>query len=597
LSGSSSSLVGTLNRGNSGLGCEAFAFSTKHQSLLGVAVRLFKTVAGLRCYLNRCRSGQPLFDRSATGTSASTEAAGSIGLVPTMGSLHAGHLSLIQKARRENQLIVVSIFVNPLQFAPTEDFQQYPRTLEQDQALCEQAGVDVIFAPSVGEMGVGSRESGVGSRESAIKTQNSKLSSNAAQSATQNSLPLPYPTQVMPPEAMLSVLCGRSRVGHFQGVATIVTKLLNIVQPQRAYFGQKDAQQLAMMQRLVADLNLPVTIVGCPTVREPSGLAFSSRNQYLTAEQRAQAAVLYRGLRAAEQAFRSGDRVSEMLVKAVKTELESIPAIAPEYIELVHPSTLEPLAMVEETGLLAIAVRVGETRLIDNLVLSARKPIVAIDGPAGAGKSTAARQAAQVLDLLYLDTGAMYRALTWLVLQSGIAIDDEPSIAELVSQCEIAISGEPAAISVAIDGQDVTQVIRSLEVTSNVSAIAAQPIVRHALVRQQRRYGKDGGIVIDGRDIGTYVFPDAELKLFLTASVQERARRRQQDLKNQGKDEIGLDELEQAIYDRDRKDSTRALAPLRQAEDAIEIQTDDLSIAEVVDRIVQLYQERTTVRV
>jgi len=583
------------------LGCEAFAFSTKHQSFLGVAVRLFKTVAGLRCYLNRCRSGQPLFDRSATGTSASTEAAGSIGLVPTMGSLHAGHLSLIQKARRENQLIVVSIFVNPLQFGPTEDFQQYPRTLEQDQALCEQAGVDVVFAPSVGEMGVGSREWGVGSGESALKTQNSKLSSNAAPSATQNSLPLPlpltYPTQVIPPEAMLSALCGRSRVGHFQGVATIVTKLLNIVQPQRAYFGQKDAQQLAMMQRLVADLNLPVTIVGCPTVREPSGLAFSSRNQYLTAEQRAQAAVLYRGLRAAEQAFRSGDRVSEMLIKAVKTELGSIPAIAPEYIELVHPSTLEPLDMVEETGLLAIAAHVGRTRLIDNLVLSARKPIVAIDGPAGAGKSTAARQAAQVLDLLYLDTGAMYRALTWLVLQSGIAINDEPSIAELVSQCEIAISGSPAAISVAIDGQDVTQAIRSLEVTSNVSAIAAQPIVRHALVRQQRRHGKDGGIVIDGRDIGTYVFPDAELKLFLTASVQERARRRQQDLKNQGKDEISLDELEQAIYDRDRKDSTRALAPLRQAEDAIEIQTDDLSIAEVVDRIVQLYQARTSIKV
>jgi pantoate ligase/cytidylate kinase len=346
------------------------------------------------------------------------------------------------------------------------------------------------------------------------------------------------------------------------------------------------------MQQLVTDLNLPVTIVGCPTVREASGLAFSSRNQYLTAEQKEQATALYRGLCVAKQAFHSGDRVSEVLLKAVKTELECVPAITPEYIELVHPSTLEPLDMVKETGLLAIAARVGDTRLIDNLVLSARKPIVAIDGPAGAGKSTAARQAAQVLDLLYLDTGAMYRALTWLVLQSGIAVDDEPSIAELVSQCEIAISGAPSSVSVAINGQDVTQAIRSLEVTSKVSAIAAQPTVRHELVQQQRRYGKNGGIVIDGRDIGTYVFPDAELKLFLTASVQERARRRQQDLKNQGKDEISLDELEQAIYDRDRKDSTRALAPLRQAEDAIEIQTDDLSITEVVDRIVQLYAVR-----
>jgi pantoate ligase/cytidylate kinase len=385
-------------------------------------------------------------------------------------------------------------------------------------------------------------------------------------------------------------------LGHFQGVATIVTKLLSIVQPQRAYFGQKDAQQLAIIQRLVEDLNLPVAIMGCPIVREASGLAYSSRNQYLTAAQKEEAAALYRGLRLAEQAFRSGERVSDMLTKMVKTELEHVPAIAPEYIELVHPLTLEPLDMVEETGLLAIAARIGGTRLIDNLVLSARKPIVAIDGPAGAGKSTVARQVAHVLDLLYLDTGAMYRALTWLVLQSSIAIDDEPSIAELVSQCEIELSGHPSSVSVSIDGQNVTQAIRSLEVTSNVSAIAAQPIVRHELVRQQRRYGKDGGIVIDGRDIGTYVFPDAELKLFLTASVQERARRRQQDLKNQGKNDISLDELEQAIYDRDRKDSTRALAPLRQAEDAIEIQTDDLTVAEVVDRIVQLYQDRATIK-
>jgi pantoate ligase/cytidylate kinase len=553
-------------------------------------VRLFKTVAGLRCYLDRYRSGQPLFDRSATGEPDAAVA--SIGLVPTMGSLHVGHLSLIQKARRENQLVVVSIFVNPLQFGPTEDFHQYPRTLEQDRALCEQAGVDVIFAPSAEEMGVGERAEGrrqeaeaageaEGAGEAELKTQNLKLKT-----------PFPSSTQVIPPEAMTAILCGRSRVGHFQGVVTIVTKLFNIVQPHRAYFGQKDAQQLAILQRLVLDLNLPVTIVACPTVREATGLAFSSRNQYLTAAQKEQAVVLYRGLRAAEQVFRSGEHVSDVLIKTVKTELERIPAIAPEYIELVHPSTLEPLDMVKETGLLAIAARLGSTRLIDNLVLSARQPIVAIDGPAGAGKSTVSRQVADELNLLYLDTGAMYRAVTWLVLQSSIAVDDEPSIAELVSQCEIAVSGHPSSVSVSINGQDVTQAIRSLEVTSKVSAIAAQATVRHELVQQQRRYGKDGGIVIDGRDIGTYVFPDAELKLFLTASVQERARRRQQDLKNQGKGEISLDELEQAIYDRDCKDSTRTLAPLRQADDAIVIQTDNLSIAEVVGRIVQLYAER-----
>ena len=617
--------------------CEAFAFSAKHQSFLGVTVRLFKTVAGLRCYLNRYRSGQPLsFDRANLDRSVIGEAISaadvSIGLVPTMGSLHVGHLSLIQKARQENQLVVVSIFVNPLQFGPTEDFQQYPRTLEQDQALCEQAGVDVIFAPSAREMGVGGQEPGSESGEPGIqltdaineaeahygkshqpasRTHHLPLFNVGVRSAAQNSTPYfsdltprPAPTQVMPPKAMLSGLCGRSRVGHFQGVATIVTKLLNLVQPQRAYFGQKDAQQLAIIQRLVEDLNLPVAIVGCPIVREPSGLAYSSRNQYLTPEQKTQAAALYHGLSQAEQAFRAGERSAEALLKTVQAILEPVTAIVPEYIELVHPSTLEPLEMIEESGLLAIAGRLGSTRLIDNILLSSRKPIVAIDGPAGAGKSTVSRQVAQRLDLLYLDTGAMYRALTWLVLESGVAIDDEPSIAELASQCEIELDAQPTpiekqatAISVSVNGQDVTQAIRSLEVTSKVSAIAAQPIVRNELVRQQRRYGKNGGIVIDGRDIGTYVFPDAELKLFLTASVQERARRRQQDLKNQGKDTISLDQLEQAIYDRDLKDSTRALAPLRQAEDAIEIQTDNLSIAEVVDQIVQLYQKRALIKV
>ena len=240
-------------------------------------------------------------------------------------------------------------------------------------------------------------------------------------------------------------------------------------------------------------------------------------------------------------------------------------------------------------ALLAIAARIGSTRLIDNVLLCSRLPIVAIDGPAGAGKSTVARQVAQQLGLLYLDTGAMYRALTWLVLQSGIAIDDEPAVAELVSQCEITISGEPTSVQVQIDGQDVTQEIRSLEVTANVSAIAAHPAVRQELVHQQRRYGQGGGIVIEGRDIGTNVFPDAELKIYLTASVQERARRRQQDLKNQGKGEISLDQLEQSIYDRDRKDSTRTLAPLRKAADAIEIQSDGLTIQQVIDRIAQLY--------
>nr|WP_225938776.1 bifunctional pantoate--beta-alanine ligase/(d)CMP kinase [Kovacikia minuta] len=614
-------------------------------------MRLFTTVAGLRCYLEMHRSGRHLeeallFEASPIG------AAPEVGLVPTMGALHAGHLSLIQRARRENKIVVVSIFVNPLQFGPSEDLQRYPRTLERDKAICEEAGVDVVFAPTVEEMRVGGEKAeGRGQRaeerEPGVRSQEpeAEKAEGRGQGAEDGGdrgedpfptphFPLPTPhfrtqnlklktqnsttTQVVPPDAMTSVLCGRSRIGHFQGVATIVTKLLNLVQPDRAYFGQKDAQQLAIIQQMVADLNLPVEIVPCPTVREPNGLALSSRNQYLTDEQRQQAAVLYRGLHQAELAFRAGEQISTKLIELVKAELTTMAEIVPEYIELVHPTTLVPLTKVEDTGLLAIAARLGSTRLIDNILLSKRKPTIAIDGPAGAGKSTVARQVAQQLNLLYLDTGAMYRALTWLVLQSGIAIDDEPAVAELVSQSEIVFRSQESGVRsqkpelteletqnasptphtphptprILINGQDVTDAIRSLEVTSQVSAIAAQPFVRKELVKQQQRYGKGGGIVAEGRDIGTFVFPDAELKIFLTASVQERARRRQQDLKNQGRGDISLDELEQAIYERDRKDSTRALAPLRKAADAIEIQSDHLTISEVVQQIVQLYSDR-----
>jgi pantoate ligase/cytidylate kinase len=251
---------------------------------------------------------------------------------------------------------------------------------------------------------------------------------------------------------------------------------------------------------------------------------------------------------------------------------------------------LSRVEYVEEQGLLAIATRLGSTRLIDNCLLRQRLPIVAIDGPAGAGKSTVARLVAQALGLLYLDTGAMYRSVTWLVLQAGIAVTDQPAIAELVSRCTLELRPEASGTQIWVNGQNVTQAIRSPEVTAQVSAISAQPAVRRALVQQQRRYGRRGGIVIEGRDIGTYVFPDAELKIFLTASVQERARRRQLDLYDQGHSQISLDELEQAMSERDQKDSTRTLAPLYKAADAIELPTDGLSISEVVDRIVKLYE-------
>ncbi len=513
-------------------------------------MRLFTTTAGLRCYLERHRSGAE------------------VALVPTMGALHAGHLSLIERARRENALVIVSIFVNPLQFGPTEDFQHYPRQLEEDRHLCEQVGVDAIFAPTAVEL--------YGNR---------LLTSDTSAELT----------QVVPPATMTSVLCGGSRKGHFQGVTTVVTKLLNLVQPERAYFGQKDAQQLVIIRRMVADLNLPVEIVACPIVREESGLALSSRNQYLTPSQKTQAPVLFRALQQAEEAFRSGERDRTILIEAVKSELASVSDIQVEYVELVHPITLKPLDQVEDRGLLAIAARFGSTRLIDNVVLQNRKPIVAIDGPAGAGKSTVTCKVANALGLMHLDTGAMYRAVTWRVLEAGIHLEDESAIAELVSQSEISLAineicGAPTRVW--IDAQEVTQAIRSPKVTANVSAIAAQPAVRRELVKQQQRWGCKGGIVAEGRDIGTHVFPDAELKIFLTASVQERARRRQQDLKDQNYPDVSLEQLERDIQQRDLRDSTRALAPLRKAADAIEISTDGLNIAEVTERIVSLYHQK-----
>lgn len=520
-------------------------------------MRLFKTVAGLRCHLGQLRSGQIATEQDVASPSCFPLDC-SVGLVPTMGALHAGHLSLIRQARQENDWVVVSIFVNPLQFGPNEDFQKYPRTLEHDIDLCQQARVDVIFAPAAEEL--------YGTGQDAV-------------------------TQVIPPLNMMAELCGRSRLGHFEGVATVVTKLFNIVQPDRAYFGQKDAQQVAILRRLVADLNLPVELVACPIVRELDGLALSSRNQYLSQQQRSEATAIYRGLQRAEAAFRAGARLRETLIDAVKTELQDC-AIEPEYIELVHPDTMQPLQQIEDAGLLAAAAWLGSTRLIDNLILRNRQPILAIDGPAGAGKSTVVRQVAQVLGLLYLDTGAMYRAVTWLVLQAGIDINDEAGIAELVSQCQIDISGNPAMTRVVINGQDVSYAIRSPEVTAQVSAVSAQAEVRRELVKRQQSYGRRGGIVMDGRDIGTCVFPDAELKIYLTASVQERARRRQQDLKNQNQGEVSLLELEQLIYERDLKDSTRRFAPLRKAADAIEIQTDALTIDEVVSKIVTLYQQK-----
>jgi pantoate ligase/cytidylate kinase len=508
-----------------------------------MTVRLFNTIAGLRSYLHDSRQNHQ-----------------TIGLVPTMGALHQGHESLIRRAVAENEQVVVSIFVNPLQFSPDEDLNRYPRQLEADLRLCEQLGVDVVFAPTPQLMGIGD------DTYSAISSQT---------------------TVIVPPTAMTSVLCGLTRPGHFVGVATIVVKLLNIVNPDVAYFGEKDAQQLAIIRRFVADLNIPVEICPCPIIREASGLALSSRNQYLSAEEKEQATVLYRSLQAAKQAFTGGENQADVLISLVKQELATVSTLQPQYVELVDPQTLTPLSEIKAAGLLAIACYLGSTRLIDNIILCHRKPIIAIDGPAGAGKSTVTKRVAEALGLLYLDTGAMYRAITWLVMKWGIDVEDQAAIAELVATAHLELN----ANQVTINDEDVTQAIRTPEVTAKVSIIAAQGAVRKKMVKLQQQYGKTGGIVAEGRDMGIHVFPDAKLKIFLTASPQERAKRRLQDLKNQGETDIDLNQLEAEISKRDYLDSNRKIAPLTKADDAIELNTDGLTIEEVTEKIINLYLE------
>jgi pantoate ligase / CMP/dCMP kinase len=257
-----------------------------------------------------------------------------VGFVPTMGALHIGHRSLIDRSKSENDITIVSIFVNPLQFGAGEDLDRYPRQLEIDRQFCAELGVDAIFAPLPDTIGTH-----------------------------------PNITTILPPAAMISGLCGRTRVGHFQGVATIVGKLFNIIQPDRAYFGEKDAQQLAIIRRLSKDLNYPIEIIGCPTVRETSGLAYSSRNQYLTPAERDRAAVIYRALQRGKSIFDGGNRQATDILAAVTNELSTVPELAIEYVELVDANDLQPLTTVDRSALLAIAAKIGTTRLIDNITL------------------------------------------------------------------------------------------------------------------------------------------------------------------------------------------------------------------------------------
>ena len=263
----------------------------------------------------------------------------SVGLVPTMGYLHEGHLTLMRRARAEQEFVIATLFVNPLQFGPQEDYAVYPRDLERDSQLAASTGIDVLFAPEVDEM----YPAGKGKTLTFV---------DVAQ--------------------ITDTLCGASRPGHFRGVATVVTKLFNISEADVAYFGQKDAQQVAVIRRMVTDLNMNVQIIAVPIVREADGLAMSSRNQYLNAQERKAALVLSRSLGHARELLASGERSPIQLTAAIAEILGKEPLAAAEYIAVVDPNTLAPLEQITTAALIALAVKFGKTRLIDNLLWEAK---------------------------------------------------------------------------------------------------------------------------------------------------------------------------------------------------------------------------------
>lgn len=282
-------------------------------------MQLFETIAGLQSFLREIRREGK-----------------SVGLVPTMGALHEGHLSLMRTANVENDIVVVSIFVNPTQFGPLEDLTAYPRPLEADVHLAASAGVSVVFHPSAGEM---------------YQPGNS--------------------TWVEVDGSLTEGLCGRSRPGHFRGVTTVVSRFFNIVQPDRAYFGQKDAQQVQVIKRMTADLCFAIQLRVLPIVREADGLALSSRNAYLSKPERRAALVLHRSLAQARQMVEAGERDTAVITAAVAEFIRREPLALIDYVELVNPDNLKPRQRLEGACLLAIAVRIGKTRLIDNILLEA----------------------------------------------------------------------------------------------------------------------------------------------------------------------------------------------------------------------------------
>ena len=479
-----------------------------------------------------------------------------ISFIPSMGNLHFGHKELIREAKKSKEnFVLLSIFINPLQFNDQKDYRNYPRTLDKDINLAFTSGVDAIFTPNTNE----------------IFSKNQK--NIECQKAS---------------EELSNTLCGISREGHFDGVCTVVYKLLNIIKPDIMFLGEKDWQQLLIIKELVARKNISVAIQSIDTQRDVDGVPFSSRNNLLLKNGREKLKSFSIELFNAKKIFNQTKKID---LKEIKTKLIE-KDIKIEYLEHVNAFNLKKTTSEMNITMLAGAIICGNTRLIDHVFLMKRKPIIAIDGPAGSGKSTVTKLLAKKLKFIFLDTGAMYRALSWYLIKEKINFENSNELNSFLNN--ISIKFKTVADSkqnVFINNHDVTEKIRTQEISSIVSSIASIKEVREFLVKEQRKIGNIGGVVAEGRDIGSKVFPNAELKIFLTATINERAKRRKNELEETGNESINFKKLKKEIEKRDFDDSNRKISPLSKAKDAIEIISDGYTIEKVVEKILSIYFE------
>jgi len=477
-----------------------------------------------------------------------------INFVPTMGNLHDGHQKLISVAKSSTcNINLVSIFVNPLQFESNEDLKRYPKTVDKDIEIAFSNGADAVFIP------------------------------NTIDIYPKNNKSIIY---LKASKELSSALCGLTRVGHFDGVCTVVYRLLKLIQPKNLYLGEKDWQQLLIIKNLIEEKKFNINIISVPTQRDSDGVPFSSRNKLLSKNEREIVKLFSNELSHAKTFFKKDKKID---LKQLTKKLES-KNISIEYLEHLHPYSLKKVQAEDNMSILAGAIKCGKIRLIDHVFLMKRSPIIAIDGPAGSGKSTITKLIAKKLNLLYLDTGAMYRAISWLFKKEKINYNKESELKKILDDISIIFkSNSISQQDVFINNFCVTEAIRSQEISSIVSKISSIKKVREFLVNEQRKIGQSGGLVAEGRDIGTTVFPDAELKIFLTASIDERAKRRKSELERRGTEEIDFNQLRELIRQRDFEDSTRKISPLKKANDAIEILTDGYSINEVVEKIINIY--------